>query len=134
MKSTFSRRFATLLGAATACIALSVTSGCLAIAAGAGAGAAVAYVRGQLEANVAGSFENTINATNRALQQLSIAKINEERGNLIDVITARNAADKKIQIRLENAASNITKVRIRIGLMGDEPLSISILEKIRSNL
>ena len=113
---------------------VAVTSGCLAVAAGAGAGAAVAYVRGQLEANIGSSFDNTIAATNKALQQLSIAKVNEKRDALVCVITARNAADKKIEIRLENAAQQLTKVRIRIGLMGDEQLSISILEKIKANL
>lgn len=134
MKTNTPRRILGTLIIAAAAVTTAATSGCLVLAAGAGAGAAVAYVRGQLEANVNGGFEATVNATSRALQQLSIAKVNEQRDALIAVITARNAADKKIEIRLENAARELTKVRIRVGIMGDESLSIAILEKIKENL
>jgi hypothetical protein len=113
---------------------VAVTSGCLAVAAGAGAGTAVAYARGQLEANVSADFENTAAASSRALQQLGIAKVSEHKDSLIDMIVARNAADKKIEIRLENLAKGLTKVRIRIGVFGDEALSMAILDKIKANL
>jgi hypothetical protein len=134
MKTNTTRRILLSVAAAAALAIAAGTSGCLVVAAGAGAGAAVAYVRGQLEANVNGTYENTIAATNKALQQLSIAKVNEKQDALITVITARNAADKKIEIRLERLARELTKVRIRVGLMGDEPLSIAILDKVKANL
>lgn len=113
---------------------LTFTSGCLAVAAGAGAGTAVAYVRGQLETNVAANFDQTVGAANQALQQLGIAKVSERKDALIDTIVARNAADKKIEIRLENLAQGLTKVRIRVGVFGDEALSMAILDKIKANL
>jgi 20S proteasome alpha/beta subunit len=122
------------LVAAAALALVAGTTGCLAVAAGAGAGAAVAYVRGELETNVNATYDDTVAATNKALQQLGIAKISEKRDALVAVITARNAADKKIEVRLDRVADKLTKVRIRIGLMGDEPLSLTILDKIKSNL
>ncbi len=111
-----------------------VTSGCLAVAAGAGAGAAVAYVRGQLETTVPSSYEATVAATNRAVQQLGWAKVSERKDSLIDRITVRNAADKKIEIRLENLARELTRVRIRVGVFGNESLSMAMLDKIKANL
>lgn len=134
MNTNTTRRILTSLGAAAALALLAGSTGCLAVAAGAGAGAAVAYVRGELEANVSDNYDDTVAATNKALQQLSIAKISEKRDALVAVIIARNAADKKIEVRLDNLARELTKVRIRVGLMGDEALSLAILEKIKSNL
>lgn len=110
------------------------TSGCLAVAAGVGAGAAVAYVRGQLETTLPSNFEATVRATNEALEELQFVKVSERKDALLDVIVARNAADKKIEIRLENTARKLTKVRIRIGVFGDEALSLAILDRIKANL
>ncbi len=110
------------------------TSGCLAVAAGAGAGAAVAYVRGELSTTLAADYAAATAATNRAIEQLQFVKVSERKDALLDVIVARNAADKKIEIRLENTARELTKVRIRIGIFGDEALSMAILDKIKANL
>jgi hypothetical protein len=115
-------------------VSMLANSGCLAVAAGAGTGAAVAYVRGQLEATTPHDFEPVVTATNLAIQQLQFAKVSERKDALLDTIIVRNAADKKIEIRLENSARNLTKIRIRIGIFGDEPLSIAIFEKIKANL
>lgn len=110
------------------------TSGCLAVAAGAGAGAAVAYVRGELTATLSSNYDAVTEATNRAIEQLQFAKVSERKDALLDVIVARNAADKKVEIRLENTARDLTKVRIRIGVFGDEALSMAILDRIKANL
>jgi hypothetical protein len=47
---------------------------------------------------------------------------------------ARNAADKKIKIEVERTGERLTKVTIRIGVFGDESLSMAILDKIKANL
>lgn len=121
----------------TLCAALMVlagTAGCVAVAAGAGAGAAVAYVRGELEATLDGDFESAMAATNRAMEQRQLAKISERKDALTGIIVARNAVDKKIEIRLDSATRKLTKIRIRVGVFGDESLSIAILEKVKANL
>lgn len=135
MKTKFSievvrRSLAVLL---LAMVAVGAT-GCLAVAAGAGAGAAVAYVRGELTATLSSDYEAVTQATNRAIGELQFVKVSERKDALLDVIVARNAADKKIEIRLENTARDLTKVRIRIGIFGDEALSMAILDKIKANL
>jgi hypothetical protein len=121
---TFSAGVATLVG----------TSGCVAVAAGAGAGAAVAYVRGELDTTLSADFEQTARAADRAITELQFAKVAERKDALLDIITARTAADKKVEVRIENVARNLTRVKIRIGLFGDEALSLSILDHIKSNL
>lgn len=113
---------------------LAVTSGCVAVAAGAGAGAAVAYVRGDLDATVNGGFERALRAANEAVDDLKFAKVSEKKDALQAILIVRNAADKRIEIRVEQAGETLAKVKIRVGVFGDEALSLVILERIKAKL
>lgn len=134
MKTKLVRSLVTFLSASALAVIVATSSGCFAVAVGAGTGAAVAYVRGQLEANLTSDYERVVRATNEAIQQLALAKVSERKDALVDIITVRNAADKKIEIRLDNMARDLTKVRIRVGIFGDEALSMAIHDKIKANL
>ncbi len=127
-------RFA-VLAAVIAMLAFS--PGCFLVAVGAagaaGAGA-VAYVRGELNATVNGGIDAVDRATNRALEQLQFAKINEGKSTVDAAITARTGQDRKIDIKLDRSADNLTRVRIRVDTFGDESLSRMLLDKIKSNL
>jgi len=112
---------------------LTLSSGCLAAAAGAGA-AGVAYVMGDLTANLDASLDRTVRATEQAVEQLEFTKVSESKDALIAVIKVHNAVNKKIKITLERVGDNLTKVTIRVDTFGDQPLSIAILDKIKSNL
>ncbi len=133
MKTDSNFRWCKAFAAAVALSVAGFSSGCVAVvAAGAGAGA-VAYVRGQLETTQARDFEATVRGTQRAIEQLGFAKVSEKKDALVATFVARNADDKKIEIRLENLGKDLTKIRIRVGIFGDEALSLRILEKIREN-
>jgi hypothetical protein len=134
MKTKSLPRFLTIASVAVSLSVLSLTSGCLAVAAAAGAGAVVAYVRGELQTTLVKDLETTDRATNAAVQQLGFAKVSEKKDALNAVVIARTATDKKIEITLESTARDLTKIRIRVGLVGDQSLSMAILDKIRSNL
>jgi len=130
MKTTLKFR----LVLAAAALALASLTGCVAvIAAGAGAGT-VAYVRGELESTLSAGYEKSTEATNLAVQQLQFARVSERKDALDDIITLRTAGDRKVVIRITKVAELTSKVRIRAGWFGDEALSLTILEKIRSNL
>ncbi len=104
------------------------------VVAGAGAGAAVAYVRGDLDANLSANLERSSKAVNRAVEALQFAKVSENKDALQAIFVARNAADKKIEIRLETAGDSLTKIKIRVGVFGDEALSLAILDKVKAAL
>lgn len=106
--------------------------GCVAVVAGAGAAGAVAYVRGELEANLDHNYESTVEATRRAISELGFAQISEKKDALAAVFVARTALDKKIEIRLANPGNRLTNIKIRVGVFGDEQLSLSILDKIKA--
>ncbi|MCX6954932.1 MAG: DUF3568 family protein [Verrucomicrobia bacterium] len=110
------------------------TSGCVAVVAGAGAGAAVAYVRGDLDTTLNAGFEKSVRAANAAVSDLKFAKVSEKKDALQAIIIARNAADKKIEIRVEQAGDTVSKVKIRVDVFGNEALSLAILDKIKANL
>ncbi len=112
---------------------LVATSGCVLVAAGA-AGAGVAWVRGALKTTVSYDMAKTYKASARAVQQLGFAKISEEKSALDAVLISRTAADKKVEIRLRSIGDKLTELETRVGLFGDEALSLAILEKIKANL
>jgi len=126
----FPLRHVVILAAALA--AAAVLSGCL--AAGAGAGAAVAYVKGQLETSLATDYAKVVKAAQQAITQLEFAKISEKKDGLKAEFVARTALDKKVEINLTKTGDKLTKVEIKVGLFGDQDLSQAILGKIKANL
>jgi hypothetical protein len=124
----------TLVAAGLALAVVTLNAGCFAVvAAGAGAGA-VAYVRGELESAVDANFDRALRASQRTIEQLQFAKVSEKKDALVATLLARNADDKRIEIRVESEGTNRAKVKIRVGIIGDESLSLTILDKIKSNL
>lgn len=128
-------RFLSTLAAAVLGLAVvTLQSGCFAVvAAGAGAGA-VAYVRGELESSLDANFDRALRASQRTIEQLQFAKVSEKKDALVATLLARNADDKRIEIRVESEGANRARVKIRVGIIGDESLSLTILDKIKSNL
>lgn len=128
---------ANLMGSILAALALFITvalqTGCVAVAVGAGAGA-VAYIRGDLEATLEARLDDTNRAADRAIAQLEFAKISNRKDALSANVTARTAQDKKVQVEMTKISQRVTKVKIRIGVFGDEAVSLAILDKIRANL
>jgi hypothetical protein len=128
--STLLSRFAALLLLVTLPI---VTSGCFVLAAGAAGAGTVAYIRGELDATLPNNLDAVDAATNRAIQHLQFVKVSESKDALSAVITARTAQDKKIEIRLDKAGDALTRVRIRVGIFGDETISRALLDAIKTS-
>lgn len=118
-------------------VTLALSSGCVVLAVGAagaaGAGA-VAYIRGELDASLAGDVATLSAATTKALDELRFAKINDTQSAVDANIRARTGQDRKIDIRLNRTADNLTRVRIRVDTFGDEELSRLLLDKIKAKL
>lgn len=114
---------------------LPILSGCAAAVAGAAAGAgAIAYVRGELQSTLPHDFNKTVEATRVALKELEFTKISDKKDAIDAELVYRTALDKKVTVKLNKMTDTFTKVKIRIDLLGDEALSITILEKIKANL
>jgi hypothetical protein len=108
--------------------------GCVVVAAGAAGAGAVAYVRGAVETSVPYGLDRTYAATQRALNDMKFARIEDKKTALDAELTYRTALDKKVQVELERVTEELTKVHIRVGLVGDQQLSLTILDKINAEL
>ena len=102
-------------------------------AAAAGVGG-YAYVNGESKSTLSASLDKSWEAAQGAMQDLEFPVINRQKDVLEAELTARNASDKKIAIKLKKLSETATEVRIRVGTFGDEPLSRLILEKINKRL
>lgn len=108
-------------------------SGCILAAAGAGAGA-VAYVRGELEANLDHEYGRVVDAARGAVADLEFARVSENKDAVKAVMISRTAMDKKVEITIANSGKSLTNIKIRVGIFGDEQLSMTILERIKARL
>lgn len=110
------------------------TSGCVAVVAAGAAGAGVAWVRGALETNLEAGLDEAYAAAQEAIAQLELAKISEKKSALDAALLARTALDKRIEIVLKRVGPKTTHVSIRVGVFGDEALSLTVLERMRAAL
>ena len=125
-------QLALLLAGAVAAAGL---GGCFAVVVGAGAaGTAVAYVRGELTGSLGYDFDRVYKVADKALIQLEFAKTSGKKDALEAVLEARTARDTKVTIELRKTGANLTEVKIRVGVFGDEQFAMMILDKIKSNL
>lgn len=123
-----------IASAALILASLPFLSGCVVVAAGAVGAGAVAYVRGQLEASLDHDLDAVFRASQRALSKMEFAKIDDHKSGVDAELVSRTALDKKVEIRLQKVTDRLTKVQIRVGLVGDQELSMVILEKIKAEL
>ncbi|MEP9411642.1 MAG: DUF3568 family protein [Candidatus Brocadia sp.] len=110
--------------------------GCVAallVGGGAGAGT-VAYLKGELKSTEEASIGQVWHAAQKAMKDLEFAVTSEEKDALSAKLIARGAGDTKVEINLERVSENLTTVRIRVGVFGDESLSRLILERIKKHI
>jgi hypothetical protein len=108
--------------------------GCVAVVAGAAGAGTVARVNGRLNATLDADYETVEKAANQAITQLQFAKISERKDALTAILVVRTPEDKKIEIKVFKIVDKAAKVQIRVGLFGDQPLQLTVLDKIKSNL
>lgn len=134
MKSSLLSRPLALAALVVALAVLPWQSGCVAVVAAGAAGTGVAWYNGRLESTLGSDYNRVLNATRSALTQLEFAKVSENKDALKDKFIYRTGQDKKVEVTVTKITETTTKVEIRIGFFGDEPMSITVLERIKSNL
>ena len=107
----------------------------------AGAGAAVGigtaeYIGGELKQAYAAPMEKTWNASIATTDELKMRTTEKSIDNLDKnrVIKGRTEDGKDFQIALENLGKDVTMVKVRVGLFGDEKSSNTIHEMIAKKL
>jgi hypothetical protein len=121
-------------GIAFLVLLMTTQPGCL-LAAGAAAGAGtVAYVSGDLEADLDATPDQVIDATRRAAEALKL-RTEYAHGSAVDGrAKLRTAANKEISVKVESRSRQTSHISIRVGTFGDDSLSNQVLAEIRNQL
>ena len=116
-------------------IALAMSqTGCLLAAAAAGTGAGVAYVKGKSTDLIEADPRAIADAAEKAMRDLDIAVISKAATGVDASIVGRTARDTKVDITAKAETDRTSKVFIRVGVFGDDPLQARLIERIRANL
>jgi hypothetical protein len=116
---------------------LALGSGCALFVVGAAAGAGAvgyAWVDGEVQSTESASLDRTWNATLAAMKDLEFPVTSQSKDALEANLTARNASNTSIAIKLKNLSNISTEIHIRVGTFGDESMSRTILNKINNHL
>jgi hypothetical protein len=116
------------------------SAGCaLFVAAGAGAGVGIGaaeYIRGELKQAYAAPMEKAWNASLAAADELKMKTTEKSIDNLDQNREIKGKTDegKDFQIALEAMSKDVTMVKVRIGVFGEEAYSKRIQEEIANHL
>jgi hypothetical protein len=112
-----------------------VAGGCLAVAAaGAAAAGTYAYVNGSLQGHEEAGVDRLHNAALGAMEQLGFHVKDDKVDATSAHIVAEEADGTDVKINIDSENDRLSKIGIRVGLLGDKPMSQMIYDKIKANL
>lgn len=113
---------------------LAALTGCVSTVTPITGGGVATYELGALDTTLSVDFNQAVEAGRRAVKELEFTKVSDNKDAYAALLVARTALDKKVVITLTNSGKNLTSIKIRVGRIGDQQLSIAILEKLRAGL
>jgi len=125
-------RLATEAGVVGLMAAALTMVGCIWLAVGAaGGGLAAVWYEGKVEQTLNADIETCHRAAERALADLKLPVLKSRADAVTAHLESEYADRKHVWINLEAVGTGITKVTIRVGLVGDQNRSVSLLEGIK---
>lgn len=112
---------------------LSGLTGCVSSTTSTPAGTVV-YVYRHLDATLAEDYTKVVEAARQAIQALEFSKVSENKDAFVAVLEAHTALDKEVEITVTNTGKNLTNIKIRVGVVGDQGISLAVLDKIKTHL
>jgi len=114
-------------------LAMAGLTGCVSSTTSTPAGTVV-YAYRSLDATLAEDYARVVDATRQAVKDLEFSKVTENKDAFTALFEAHTALDKTVEITVTNAGKNLTNIKIRVGVIGDQPMSSAILDKIKTRL
>jgi len=110
-------------------------SSCAAFIVGGAVGVgAVIYQKGQLTSHEGTSYDETLAAVFKAMDQLNYAVEKTEKSVAKEKVIAVTPEGKKIHTTVKYKTIDHTEITIRVGTFGNEELSRMVLDQIKGNL
>ncbi len=119
------------------CTLLIQLSGCglLLLGAGATGGAGtILWTKGKLVEIYESPVTQVHAATIETLRELELPILKDKKDSLTAVVKSEFADGKSVKILIKSMEGALTKIKIRVGIFGDESRSRIILHAIRNNL
>lgn len=105
-------------------------SGCGLLASTEKSAEVVSFQKGELSSKIKEDFKTTYTAT-QAVATESQFVIKSDRADAFSaVLKCEDAQQRKVDIILEKETENLTRIKIRVGLLGDAELSTKLFEQI----
>lgn len=118
-----------------AVVFLTSATGCVPLLIGAAAGAGgIAYVKGALVENIDETVEDIHQASLAALKDLGLFVTSDELNRHSVLINAEYEDGKKVVIKVDAITEYVSKITIRVGVVGDQEDSRLILNAIEKRL
>ncbi|MBN2019829.1 MAG: DUF3568 family protein [Sedimentisphaerales bacterium] len=92
------------------------------------------YSMGTLESFEAKSIDKVYDAALKAMDELKLPVIQKGVDSMSGKIVGRDVADKKIVVTLSSTTDGMTKVSIKVGLLGDEAKSRLVYEQLKKKI
>ncbi len=109
-------------------------AGCGFLAGAAVAGAGVVYVKGEAHKRYPREVAEVFDAAISTLEDLGVMIGQSLEGDELATIKGRTAGGQRLVMRIEREDRGITKVKLRVGLVGDRQYSQLILSRMDRNL
>ncbi len=114
-----------------------LVSGCapaVFLAGGAAGAGGVVWVKGKLQEELSVPLSTVHQASLAALKELELPVIEDRKDKLAAAIRSEFADGKKVWIDIRFLTESLTKITVRVGVLGDQARSQKILEKIHGYL
>jgi len=109
-------------------------SGCGFLAGAAVAGAGVVYVKGEAHKRYPREVPEVFDAGISALEDLGVIIGEKLRGEEFGTIKGRTAGGEELTMRINQESRGITKVRLRVGLLGNREYSQLVFSRMDRRL
>ena len=110
-------------------------SGCFALVLGAAAGAgAAAWINGDLEVNLEATVDKVHSATVQGLKRLKLAVTTDSKDIHNAKVRSKYSDGKDVTIDILAITERTSKIKIRVGVFGDQARSEAILTSIKKYL
>jgi len=110
------------------------TAGCWDVSQSTNTPGATAYADGQLVVTLPNHYDGVVSATEKSITQLQFAQPEERKDAVSASFVTHTATGDRVEIDETNLDNTNTKVSIKVGPVGNQDMSDTILEKIKSHL
>lgn len=109
--------------------------GCVPLLAGAAGGAGTAaWLSGKLSQEVNASYENAVRAADSGLKSLRLEALKQTATDSITQIRSKYTDGKEIWIDVRRVTESLSRIEVRVGVLGDKEAAGKILERINRYL